>query len=541
MSNVTIADLIPSGNTAQRPSNPTEGPASLRYNTEDHAFEFWNGTEWACWCGDGGGGDLTLETPEVMATAGDGFVDLDWDDIANATSYQVWRNTSNTITGATLLNDDSASEFQDTTVVNGTLYYYFVIAVAPGYTSSEAGTDSATPEDEIDQLGTPQNFGATGGDTTVDLDWDNVLNATSYTLLRNLTNTTTGATSIYTGSVSAFTDTGRTNGLTYYYFVKATAAGYTDSSYASVSGTPVAPTVQLTTPAFTATPVSSSQIDLTGITYDPASVTMIAQRSTNPAFPPGLTTVYSGVPVSSASDVGLDDETLYYYRIKTTAPGYIDSAYATDSATTEAMSQLDTPAGFVVTPADGTINLAWDAVPNATNYLSYVNTVNTFSGATLFASAGTPAAISSGLTNGTTYYYFVVATAPGYIDSNPGTTSGVPTGSTFTATAYHSATDPFVNTSTDPTTGATVLRSVTPALGANIVIQLNDFPFEYFILEYDDTEPDVTAFFDTAFHNGPIPDGFEWRPIFSVGGKKYLTTYNQAAFDATPATVSFTH
>lgn len=109
---------------------------------------------------------------------------------------------------------------------------------------------------------------------------------------------------------------------------------------------------------------------------------------------------------------------------------------------------------------------------------------------------------------------------------------------TYTATVYHSATDPFVDMSTAPTTGATSLRSVTPVSGAAIEIQLNDFPFEYFVLEYDDTEADVTAFFDTVFHNEAIP-GFEMRGPFAVGGKKYVTSFAPASFDASSATVSF--
>lgn len=114
--------------------------------------------------------------------------------------------------------------------------------------------------------------------------------------------------------------------------------------------------------------------------------------------------------------------------------------------------------------------------------------------------------------------------------------------STFQAKVYHSLTDPFVDTSTDPTlAGATLLRSATVNAGDDIAIQLNDFPFEYFILEYRSSEPSITAFFDTVIHSGPIPDGFEFRALFTVGGKKYLTTFNPAAFDSGPASVSFTH
>lgn len=110
-------------------------------------------------------------------------------------------------------------------------------------------------------LDTPANFTATPGDTTMSLTWDAVTNATGYTLLRNTVNTTSGATSIYTGATPSFGDTGLSNGTLYYYFVKATAPGYTASANATTSGTPTVAAVD-TKPRFGLGPAAFTSGDL---------------------------------------------------------------------------------------------------------------------------------------------------------------------------------------------------------------------------------------------------------------------------------------
>lgn len=96
------------------------------------------------------------------------------------------------------------------------------------------------PLSGITQLSTPTNFTATPASTTqINLAWDAVANATSYVIDR-ATNSgfTTGLVSgIYSGSGTSFNVTGLTAATTYYFRVRAIAAGYVDSNYVSASGT----------------------------------------------------------------------------------------------------------------------------------------------------------------------------------------------------------------------------------------------------------------------------------------------------------------
>lgn len=98
-----------------------------------------------------------------------------------------------------------------------------------------------------------------------------------------------------------------------------------------------APTLSTPT-GFNATALSTTQIDLVwnAVTNNQAYV---LQRAVNSGFTAQLTTVYTGAN-TSFSDTGLLPSTIYFYRVKATAEGYLQSAYATDNATTEDINTL---------------------------------------------------------------------------------------------------------------------------------------------------------------------------------------------------------
>ncbi|RFZ79840.1 hypothetical protein DS742_05105 [Lacrimispora amygdalina] len=89
---------------------------------------------------------------------------------------------------------------------------------------------------------TSSNLKATGGDSRVDLTWNPVTDATSYTVKRS---TTAGGpyTTIVTGITgTTYTDTGVTNGTTYYYVVTAIVNGSEGWNSNEASATPQAST-----------------------------------------------------------------------------------------------------------------------------------------------------------------------------------------------------------------------------------------------------------------------------------------------------------
>ena len=151
-----------------------------------------------------------------------------------------------------------------------------------------------------------------------------------------------------------------------YYLVAKVAMDLT-----SIVVPPVGSVTQLAAPgSFTATPASSSQINLSWNTV-PNATTYIVDRATNSGFTTGVTTgIYSGSG-TSYNDTGRSASTQYFYRIRATAAGYVDSNYSTANATTSGagavLEDLTFPT-FVNLANTGT---TWNATSTAALYDGY--------------------------------------------------------------------------------------------------------------------------------------------------------------------------
>jgi hypothetical protein len=97
------------------------------------------------------------------------------------------------------------------------------------------------------------------------------------------------------------------------------------------------------------------------------------------------------------------------------------------------LTQLPTVSSFTATAfSDTQINLTWTDEANESSYDIYVNTSNTFGGASLLINkaANSTSHSHTGLTAGTQYYYWIIAKGDGvtYSDSNTSTTNTTTTG-----------------------------------------------------------------------------------------------------------------
>lgn len=72
----------------------------------------------------------------------------------------------------------------------------------------------------------------------------------------------------------------------------------------------------------------------------PNATGYVVQRSLNPDFTFQLVTAYSG-PLLTFNDDGLDGSSVYYYRVKATAPGYLDSEYSAPIYSSPSISGVD--------------------------------------------------------------------------------------------------------------------------------------------------------------------------------------------------------
>src|SRR5499427_1440989 len=153
----------------------------------------------------------------LAATAGNGQVGLSWSASSGATSYNVKRSTTSGGPYTTIASPTTSS-YTDTGVTNGTTYYYVVSAVNTAGESSNSSQVSATPQ--VGVAPAPTNVTGTGGNGQVVLSWSASSGARSYNVKRS---TTSGGpyTTIASPTTSSYTDTGVTNGTTYYYVVSA--------------------------------------------------------------------------------------------------------------------------------------------------------------------------------------------------------------------------------------------------------------------------------------------------------------------------------
>ena len=170
-------------------------------------------------------GAFELEFPSiptgVNATDGTEFnqVHVSWNSSIHTTYYEVYRNTTNTSSGATLIGSPPAAVYTDASATSGVTYWYFVKACNIGGCSGFSTSDSG-----YWRLAAPTGVSATDGTYAdkVRVSWVASPGADSYEVYRNTTNSTSGSVVLGEGtSASPFDDTTAVAGTTYWYFVKA--------------------------------------------------------------------------------------------------------------------------------------------------------------------------------------------------------------------------------------------------------------------------------------------------------------------------------
>ena len=352
----------------------------------------------------------------LIATGADGQVGLDWADNTelDLAGYNVYRSTNaggphakiNTSVVAT-------SDYTDTGVTNGTTYYYVVAALDNcANESGDSNESSATPQ--AGPPAAPTGLVATPGSTQVALDWDDngEPNLAGYNVYRDTS--PGGPYTKINGSlvtVSNYTDTGLTNGTTYYYVVRAEntvpleSADSSEVSATPVDAPPAAPTGLAATPQNAQIFLNwndNSEPDLSGYNV---------HRSTTPGGP---YTKINGPEVSTSDfvDTGLTNGTTYYYVVTAVDTGSNESGNSSEVNATPAATPPSAPAGLIATAGQDQISLDWNdnGEPDLAGYNVYRSTTAGGPYTKVNGSLVVPSAYTdTGLTGGTTYYYVVRA------------------------------------------------------------------------------------------------------------------------------------
>jgi len=194
----------------------------------------------------------------LTAAGGHQQISLAWTGSTGANSYNVKRAATN---GGpyTTVAAPAGTSYTDTTVTNGTTYYYVVTAVNATGESGDSNQAGATATAAPTAPAAPLNLTATGGNQQISLALTASDGANSYNVKRSASN---GGpyTTVASPAGTSYTDTTVTNGTTYYYVVTAVNAtgesGNSNQASATPSATPPAPPTNPGTSSC-ATPISA--------------------------------------------------------------------------------------------------------------------------------------------------------------------------------------------------------------------------------------------------------------------------------------------
>ncbi|HVJ49295.1 cell wall-binding repeat-containing protein [Desulfitobacterium sp.] len=147
-------------------------------------------------------------------------IDLTWDTVMNAVSYNVYRTTADS--GVyTIISSVNSPYFADDSVTSGKTYYYKVQAANTTGTGPYSTVVAATALLEDSALAIPTNVVATGLNANqIFLSWNSVSQATYYNIYRSTSYSGT-YTNIASIAFPYYTDSSLSSGVTYYYKVQA--------------------------------------------------------------------------------------------------------------------------------------------------------------------------------------------------------------------------------------------------------------------------------------------------------------------------------
>jgi fibronectin type 3 domain-containing protein len=373
--------------------------------------------------GEGAQSSEASATPELIVTApsaprnleaaaGNAQVVLTWtapssNGGASVTGYKIYRG------GALLTTVGNVLTYTDSSVTNGQTYTYVVSAVNSAGESPQSNQVTAKP---ATLPSAPQNLVATKGNAQVVLTWAAPASnggsaVTGYKVYRG---TVSGGESLLAivGNVLTYTDSGLTNGQTYFYRVSAVTAAGEGAQSSEASATPT--TVPSAPQALAATG-GNAQVTLTWSAPSSNGGTSITgykiYRGTTSGGETLLTTLGN---VLTYTDSGLTNGQRYYYKvsaINSVGEGPMSSEASATPAAPATMPSA--PQSLQANAGDAQVVLTWSAPSSnggsaVTGYKIYRGTAS--GGETLLATVGNVLTYTdSGLTNGLTYYYKVSA------------------------------------------------------------------------------------------------------------------------------------
>lgn len=339
--------------------------------------------------------DFYTEKPGSFAMTvnpGDRQATISWDNADRASFYIIQRGLSSG-SYPTVVSQLAQKGFVDTNLTNGQKLYYMVIAV------NSVGSTNAKEEVVVTPTAAaPGSFGtvtAVAGDGAVTLNWGASTGAIKYVVKRS-TSPAGAVTSTSEVNTNIFIDTGLTNGITYYYVVSAVNLNEVSVAANQVSATPMPLPGAF---SITAVQAGDSQVQLTWTVSAGAQAYTVQYGTSSGSYP----MTFSSSATSPQIVTGLVNGTMYYFRVVA-----VNAIGSVNSGESSARPGVAGPFTLSLIPEDGQMYLTWTASANATSY-TLVRGSSSGSYPTTLSTSATSPYTDLGLTNGTTYYYMVMA------------------------------------------------------------------------------------------------------------------------------------
>lgn len=339
--------------------------------------------------------------PALTATNGVSQVSLSWTASAGTAAYRLYRSTSGGAFPNLLVGGLTTTTYTDTGGTTGVTYFYQVTAVNTGGASAASNQVSGTFEPAAPAA--PAALTATAGDTTVALSWTASAGATGYNIFRGVTSGGEGATAIAVAGTT-YTDSGLTDGTTYYYKVKAVNGGGSSTTSPEANAKPVAPAP----PALTnlvATP-GNAVVTLTWTAAPRATSYNVLRGNTS-----GSEVFIVNVPGPTYTNTLLSNGQTYFYEVQGVDTGGTAAISNEASATPVSPPAAPTSLHFNAVAGATPVNLGWTAGAGATGYNIYRSTSSGTE--TLLSTSASTTASDAGAVAGGTYFYKVAGVNAG--------------------------------------------------------------------------------------------------------------------------------
>jgi fibronectin type 3 domain-containing protein len=349
---------------------------------------------------------VTPAPADVTATAGNGEITVSWSPVKGAAFYNVYEGASPNGEASIPVR---TGVFTPTSVVigglnNGTTYYFRVAAVNSAGIGPKSSEVHATPQVPTPPTpAAPTGVSAQPGIAQVTLNWTAAAKANTYNVYQGTTPGDEFPVPVEIGIVgTTATIGGLVNGTTYYFTVAGVNGAGSGPHSAEVSAAPGTPP-QVTGLSAVA---GDAQVQLRW-NADAGAAGYTVYAST---FSGGESPLATGLTATSYTATGLQNGTIYYFRVAGT------NAVGSGAESAEVKAAPESPLGQVLglSAAAGyeEVQLRWGPVSNASSYVIYLGTTPGGESPLISGVSGTSFTVT-GLKNFTTYYFQVAAQGAG--------------------------------------------------------------------------------------------------------------------------------